>query len=108
MRLHVRLLVEHYGPRHGINLFRRHPSWYLKGFPVGREIRDAFSRVADITEVDQLVSRLDPDEPFPAEANRMVRGHSGGPRRVKLPEGYLGTRRTEGLGREADLVVSGG
>lgn len=108
MRLHVRLLVEHYGPRHGINLFRRHPSWYLKGFPVGRELRDRFSRVADIAEVDELVSRLDPDEPFPEEANRMVRGHSGGPRRVKLPEGYLDSRETEGLEREAELVVSGG
>lgn len=108
MRRHVRLLVDHYGPRHGINLFRRHPSWYLKGFPVGREIRDRFSRVADIAEVDELVARLDPEVPFPEEAHRMVRGHSGGPRRVKLPHGYLDSRETEGLDQEAELVVSGG
>lgn len=108
MRLHARLLVDHFGPRHGINLFRRHPTWYLKGFPVGREIRDRFSRVADVAEVDGLVSRLDPDVPFPEEAARMVRGHSTGPRGVKLPYGYLETRLTEGLEREAELVVSGG
>lgn len=108
MREHARLLVDHFGPRHGINLFRRHPSWYLKGFPVGRDIRDAFSRVADVAEVDRLVGRLDPTLPFPPEAARMVRGHSGGPRPVKLPHGYLDSRESPGLSPHADLVVSGG
>lgn len=108
MCLHARLLVDHFGPRHGINLFRRHPSWYLKGFPVGREIRERFSRVKDIAEVDDLVSRLDPEAPFPEGADRMVRGHSGGPRPVKVPHGYLDSRETEGLDREAELAVSGG
>lgn len=108
MQDHARLLVDHFGDRHGINLFRRHPSWYLKGFPVGREIRDRFSRVADVDEVDELVSRLDPTIPFPPDASRMVRGHSGGSRRVKLPHGYLETRETTGLDRQSELVVSGG
>jgi len=108
MKEHARLLVEHFGPRYGINLFRRHPTWYLKGFPVGREIRDRLSRVADTHEVGYLTSLLDPDMPFPEEANTMVRGHSGGERQVKLPAGYLNSRETEGLDREADLVVSGG
>lgn len=108
MRDHVRLLVDHFGPRHGINLFRRHPSWYLKGFPVGREVRDRFSRVADVAEVDELVGRLDPAAPFPAAAATMVRGHSGGPRAVRLPHGFLATRDSPGLDRQAELVVSGG
>lgn len=108
MQEHARLLVEHFGPRHGINLFRRHPSWYLKGFAVGPEIRDLLSRVADLSELKRLLGRLDPTIPFPGEAHRMVRGHSGGSRRVKLPHGYLESRSTEGLDRQADLVVSGG
>ena len=108
MSLHARLLVDHFGPRHGINLFRRHPSWYLKGFPVGSEVRDAFSRVDDVAEVDRLVAELDPTIPFPEAANHMVRGHSGGPRPVKLPYGYLDDRETSGLTPAADLVVSGG
>jgi nifR3 family TIM-barrel protein len=108
MSEHVRLLVDHFGERHGINLFRRHPSWYLKGFPVGREIRDRFSRVADIGEVDHLVSLLDPTTPFPPAAAHMVRGHSGGARSVKLPHGFLDSRHTGALDREADLVTSGG
>ena len=108
MALHARLLVEHFGERHGINLFRRHPSWYLKGFPVGSEVRDRFSRVADVAEVDRLVADLDPTLQFPPDAHRMVRGHAGGPRRVRLPQGYLDDRRSAGLDRQADLVVSGG
>ena len=108
MRLHVRLLVDHFGHRHGINLFRRHPTWYLKGFPVGPELRDQFSRVADVAEVDELVARLEPDTPFPEGADRMVRGHSGRPQGVKLPHGYLESRQTAGLDRQAELVVSGG
>ena len=108
MRDHARLLVEHFGPRHGINLFRRHPTWYLKGFPVGRGIRDRLSRVADVAEVDSLVTQLDPTIPFPEGAGRMVRGHSGSARSVRLPHGYLDSRETEGLDREAELVVSGG
>lgn len=105
---HARLLVEHFGPRHGINLFRRHPTWYLKGFPVGREIRDRLSRVASLQEVADLVARFDPTIPFPTQAHRMVRGHSGGAGRVKLPHGFLDSRETEGLSREAELVISGG
>ncbi len=105
---HAKLLVDHFGPRHGINLFRRHPTWYLKGFPVGREIRDRLSRVSSPEEVADLVGRLDPTIPFPPEAHRMVRGHSGGARRVKLPHGFLDSRETEGLSRDSELVVSGG
>lgn len=108
MAEHARLLVDHFGERHGINLFRRHPSWYLKGFPVGRQLRDRFSRVSDVAEVDHLVARLDPSIPFPAAAARMVRGHSGGAATVRLPHGFLDSRRSAGLDREADLVASGG
>jgi hypothetical protein len=75
---------------------------------VGPDLRDRFSRVSDVAEVDQLVGHLDPDVPFPQEAHRMVRGHSGGPRRVKLPHGHLDSRHTDGLDRSAELVVSGG
>lgn len=108
MLRHAGLLVEHYGPRHGINLFRRHPSWYLKGFPVGRHLRDRFSRVSDLAELEELVGLLDPAIPFPPEAARMVRGHSMGPRKVRLPAGFLDDRDEVGLAREAELVVSGG
>jgi tRNA-dihydrouridine synthase len=105
---HAGLLVDHFGEKTGLNLFRRHPSWYLKGFPAGPVLRDGFARVASIEELASLVERLDPDVPFPEEANRMVRGHSHGPRPVRLPHGFLDNREAERVADEAGEVVSGG
>ena len=105
---HARLLVDHFGDPFGINLFRKHPSWYLKGFPVGPVLRDAFSRVSSVEELTDLVGELDADVPFPTEAHRMVRGHSHGPRPVRLPHGFLTDRGGGYLDRAAEQVVSGG
>ena len=105
---HAELLVEHFGEKMGMNLFRKHPPWYLKGFPAGAVLRDSLARVSSIDELEALVADLDPDVPFPEEAHRMVRGHSHGPRPVRLPQGFLTTRHTEGLSRESAQPVSGG
>lgn len=105
---HGELLVDHFGERTGISLFRKHPSWYLKGFPVGPKIRDRFARVGSVEEISQLAEQLDGSVPFPPEAARMVRGHSHGPRPVKLPYNFLEHRRGDRLGVEAEQVVSGG
>ena len=75
---------------------------------MGSDIRDQFARVEGVDAVDRLVGHLDPDVPFPAAASHMVRGHSGGPKPVKLPVGYLDDRESAGLPQEADVVISGG
>ncbi|MGD2060634.1 MAG: tRNA dihydrouridine synthase DusB [Acidimicrobiia bacterium] len=108
MLRHAELLVDHFGDPFGINLFRKHPSWYLKGFPAGPALRDALARVSSLDELSGLVSELDPEVPFPREAHRMVRGHSHGPRPVRLPYGFLEHRDGTRVGREAERVVSGG
>lgn len=105
---HAQLLIDHFGDPYGINLFRKHPPWYLKGFPVGPALRDAFSRVGSLGELAELVGMLDSAVPFPEEAHRMIRGHSRGPRPVRLPHGFLADRRGDRVGRDADQVVSGG
>lgn len=105
---HASLLVDHFGDPFGIRLFRKHPSWYLKGFPAGPVVRDAMARVSSVDELSGLVDQLDPDVPFPEEANHMVRGHSHGPRPVRLPIDFLTSREGDRLGREAEQIVSGG
>lgn len=105
---HAELLVDHFGERMGINLFRKHPPWYLKGFPAGPALRDRLALVLSINELVDLVGDLDPTIPFPMEANRMVRGHSHGPRTVRLPHGYLDNHDGERLAPEAGEAVSGG
>ena len=105
---HAELLVDHFGEHVGIRLFRKHPSWYLKGFPAGPVLRDGLARVDSVETLKGLVNQLDDNIPFPEAANRMVRGHSHGPRSVKLPHGFLDDRDGDRLGREAEQVVSGG
>jgi nifR3 family TIM-barrel protein len=105
---HAGLLVDHFGERLGIALFRKHPSWYLKGFPAGPQMRDALARVESVDQLEMIMSDWDPDIAFPVEANRMVRGHSHGPRPVRLPHGFLDHREGDRLGREAEQVISGG
>lgn len=105
---HAELLVDHFGEHVGIRLFRKHPSWYLKGFPAGPVLRDGLARVDSVEALRGLVVQLDGDIPYPEAANRMVRGHSHGPRSVKLPHGFLDDRDGDRLGREAEQVVSGG
>ena len=105
---HATLLVDHFGEHMGIRLFRKHPSWYLKGFPAGPRLRDRLAKVDSVDEVREIVGQLDPTIPYPEAANRMVRGHSHGPRAVRLPHGFLSDRNSEVLPSDADQVVSGG
>jgi nifR3 family TIM-barrel protein len=105
---HAELLTDHFGEHFGIRLFRKHPSWYLKGFPAGPVLRDAMARVESVAQLEDLVGELDAKVPFPDEAHRMVRGHSHGPRAVRLPQGFLDDRSADRLGRQAEQVVSGG
>ena len=108
MVAHAQLLAEKFGEAIGVSLFRKHTAWYLKGFPVGPPIRDRFARVGSLDELVVLTALLDPVIPFPVAAERMVRGHSHGPRPVRLPHGFLDHRDGDSLGREAEQVISGG
>jgi nifR3 family TIM-barrel protein len=108
MVAHAQLLADKFGEAIGVSLFRKHTAWYLKGFPVGPRSRDQFARVSSLDELVMLTGDLDPGVPFPEEASRMVRGHSHGPRPVRLPHGFLDHRDGDSLGREAEQVTSGG
>src|SRR3712207_1322703 len=71
MRRHAELLVRHQGEERGCKEFRKHVSWYLKGFSVGGEVRRDLALVTSLAGLDALLSRLDPAEPFPeAELGR--------------------------------------
>ena len=89
MAEHAALLVEWFGPVKGIKSFRKHTGWYTKGFVVGPEVRRRLNQVGDLGELDDLLAGLDHAQPFPPEAARMTRGHTGGPKAVTLPEGWL-------------------
>jgi nifR3 family TIM-barrel protein len=90
MRRHAELLGEHMGEERGCKEFRKHVSWYLKGFAAGGELRRSLSLVDSLAGLDRLLEELDPDEPFPTQELGTPRGRQGSPRaRVVLPEGWL-------------------
>ena len=90
MRRHAELLCEHMGEERGCKEFRKHVTWYLKGFRAGGELRRDLGLVDSLAALDDLLARLDPAEPFPASELGAPRGRQGAPRnRVVLPEGWL-------------------
>jgi len=90
MRRHAELLSEHMGEERGCTEFRKHVSWYLKGFRAGGQLRHELALVDSLAALDNLLDELDPDEPFPVGELGAPRGRQGSPRRhVVLPEGWL-------------------
>ena len=108
MRRHAGLMAAWAGEDKGAREFRKHVSWYLKGFAVGGETRHALALVSSLAELDDLLATLDPDEPFPEGSVGAPRGRLGSPRRVVLPEGWLDDRRWGDVDASAELAVSGG
>jgi len=108
MRRHAGLMAQWLGEDKGAREFRKHVSWYLKGFAVGGETRNRLALVSSLQELDDLLATLDASEPFPAVAVGAPRGRAGSPRRVVLPEGWLAGRSGGILDADAELAVSGG
>jgi nifR3 family TIM-barrel protein len=109
MRRHAELLTSAMGSeRDGCTDFRKHVAWYLKGFPVGAEVRRALAMASSLAELDDLLSRLDPAEPFPAHTLGQPRGRTNSPGKVALPDGWLSTRDDESVPEGAELDDSGG
>jgi nifR3 family TIM-barrel protein len=89
MRRHAELLCQHMGEERGCKEFRKHVTWYLKGFAAGGEMRRSLGLVNTLADLDRLVAELDPTEPFPASELGTPRGRQGSPRdRVVVPEGW--------------------
>jgi nifR3 family TIM-barrel protein len=109
MRRHAELLCHHMGEERGCKEFRKHVSWYLKGFSAGGELRRSLGLVTSLAALDALLGRLDATEPFPVAELGTPRGRQGSPRRVVLPERWLEDRdgRTRGA-REEMTEMSGG
>ena len=90
MRRHAQLLCEHMGEERGCKEFRKHVSWYLKGFAAGGGLRRSLGLVDSLAVLDRLLGELDGTEPFPVGELGTPRGRQGAPRsRVVLPEGWL-------------------
>ena len=106
---HARLLSEWSDEAAAMRAFRRHTSWYTKGFRGSAKLRARLVNVCTLQQLDDVLGELPEDEPFPPASMRVKRGKTGGTQKVALPEGYL-----EALGdatpppAEAEDATSGG
>ena len=108
MLRHAALLAEDEGERTGICTFRRHAAWYTQGYAIGADARRALGSVSSIAELAALLAAIDPELPLPPEAVRMKRGHTDGPRPVRLPDGWLRLVDDPTPPAGAEILISGG
>ena len=107
MASHARLLSDHMGEDHAMRDFRKHSGWYMSGYPVGSEVRRRFSMCASLSELDDIIAdiftRLDPAAEIVEGGERIKRGHTNGPIKVAIPEGWLDGQTRAGL--DTDVTV---
>nr|WP_296066319.1 tRNA dihydrouridine synthase DusB [uncultured Actinoplanes sp.] len=109
MSRHAELLVDALeDEKHGCADFRKHVAWYLKGFPVGGELRRSLAMISSLAELDDLLGKLDQSEPFPVESLGQPRGRVNAPGKVSLPHGWLDSRDDESVPAGAEVENSGG
>ena len=112
-RRHAELLIEFFDDEgRGCRDLRKHVAWYFKGYSVGGEIRAALATSSSLDEIDEILTRLDLDQPYPGADAEGQRGRAGTPKQPTLPYGWLDSRELNETHRaevaEAELHHSGG
>ena len=112
-RRHAELLIEFFDDEgRACRDIRKHVAWYFKGYSVGGELRAALATSSSLDEIDELLSTLDPAQPYPGADAEGQRGRAGTPKQPTLPYGWLDSRELNDTHRaevaEAELHNSGG
>ncbi len=88
MEEHASLLATWFGEAPAMRAFRRHATWYTKGFRNSARLRQEIMSVETLDDLRRALSSVDVNLPFPATSMRVPRGKSAGTQKVSLPEGY--------------------
>ncbi len=106
---HARLLADFFGEGPAMRAFRRHATWYTKGFPGSARLRGRLVQVTTLAELGDVLADVDPSLAFPPEAMRVPRGKKSGTQKVALPEGFFDHLRDDTpADPAAELAISGG
>jgi nifR3 family TIM-barrel protein len=113
VRRHAELMVDELADEgRALRELRKHMAWYFKGYAVGGGLRAQLGLVESLAHLDELLGRLDLDQPYPGAGAEGQRGRAGSPKRPVVPEGWLDSRELSDDSRrglpEAELGVSGG
>jgi len=106
---HATLLTSWFGERTAMRSFRRHSTWYTKGFRGSAELRQRLMQIATLADLQSALQHIDASQPFPPSAMRVPRGKGSGTQAVSLPENYLLDRDdATPPGADAEDEFSGG
>lgn len=109
MLAHLDLLTSWAGDHLGVREFRKHTGWYLKGYPVGPEVRRRLNQLTSRDELRAELAALDGDAAMTPEGRRAKRGHQNGPRPVALPDRWYELADSDdALAPGAESPTSGG
>jgi nifR3 family TIM-barrel protein len=86
---HATLLATWFGENRALRAFRRHATWYTKGFRNSAKLRMDVMQIDSLGDLRAIVAALDSSQPFPPGSMRVPRGKSSGTQEVSLPYGYL-------------------
>lgn len=104
---HARMLAGHLGEDHAMRDFRKHTGWYMSGYPIGSEFRRRFSMVKSLAELDDIlgdvIDACGADTSVVEGGERIKRGHTRGPTKVSLPEGWLDGQRRDDLATDVTV-----
>lgn len=108
MFAHVRRLVEWFGEPYAISSFRRHLTWYTKGFELSHDIRVGMMQAQSQAQLEDAFREADSGQMFPVSAMRARRGKRSGTQRVVLPEGFSEELASCAPTGNEEVPVSGG
>ena len=104
---HARLLADHLGENHAMRDFRKHTGWYMSGYPIGSALRRRFSMVATLAELDDIlgdvIDSCGADTAIVEGGERIKRGHTRGPTKVSIPDGWLDGEQRVALASDVSL-----
>jgi nifR3 family TIM-barrel protein len=89
MLRHATAVVEWNGSETALRTFRKHASWYLTGFAVGKDTRREIQQINTLQDLGNIIKNFDERLQLPVESYRIPRSHTGGPKNVSLPDGWL-------------------
>ena len=105
---HASRLADWFGEARAMRGFRKHATWYVKGFAGSAALRNQLMQVTTVEQLAIALTDLE-DQPFPPTAMRVPRGKTSGTQTVALPDGYLHDREdTTPPGADAEVSTSGG
>lgn len=105
---HVGRLTEWFGEGSAIRSFRRHLTWYTKGFTLPPGVRVGMMQAGTLEQLRDAFRDVERDQAFPPSSMRVRRGKRAGRQKIVLPESFSDEASDAWLPAEAEIAVSGG